>query len=130
MILKVTTGTVKWFNDSKGFGFIVPTGTENQDLFVHHSTIKAEEGAYRTLNEGDEVEFEVAEGRKGPEATNVVVTKKAPEGTHTEHSDHPPRSNRPRFEHSTGPNRVGYSHDEHESSNRSHGGNGGRKRFT
>ena len=63
------TGTVKWFNNSKGYGFITPEG-ETKDVFVHHSQIKVE--GYRTLNEGQKVEFEVREGEKGPEAANVV----------------------------------------------------------
>ena len=61
-------GTVKWFNDTKGFGFITPAdGTP--DVFVHHTAIQAE--GYRSLNEGDTVEFEVTQGEKGPKATNV-----------------------------------------------------------
>jgi cold shock protein len=64
----VSTGTVKWFNASKGYGFIVPDdgGTE---VFVHHSNIVSE--GYRTLQEGQKVEYDTGEGRKGPEATNV-----------------------------------------------------------
>ena len=60
-------GTVKWFNDSKGFGFI--TGENGQDVFVHHSEIKSD--GYRTLEEGEKVEFEVIAGEKGPRAKNV-----------------------------------------------------------
>jgi cold shock protein len=64
----VSTGTVKWFNESKGFGFIVPDdGTP--DVFVHHSNIAAE--GYRSLDEGQKVEYETGQGRKGPEATQV-----------------------------------------------------------
>lgn len=63
------TGTVKWFNASKGFGFISPDEGE-KDLFVHHSEIKTE--GYATLEEGQKVEFEVGEGKKGPCATNVI----------------------------------------------------------
>ncbi len=64
----MATGTVKWFNESKGFGFIVPDdGTP--DVFVHHSNIAAE--GYRTLDEGQKVEYETGQGRKGPEATQV-----------------------------------------------------------
>jgi cold shock protein len=62
------TGTVKWFNDKKGFGFITPEGG-GDDLFVHHTNITSE--GFRTLKEGQKVEFEAAQGRKGPEATNV-----------------------------------------------------------
>lgn len=61
-------GTVKWYNDEKGYGFIV---RENgADVFVHHASINAE--GFRTLAEGDRVSFDVVEGRKGPEAKNVV----------------------------------------------------------
>jgi CspA family cold shock protein len=64
----MTTGTVKWFNDSKGFGFIEQE--DGQDVFVHHSGINAT--GFRSLNEGDRVEFEVEEGQKGPAAKNVT----------------------------------------------------------
>ncbi len=64
------TGTVKWFNDDKGFGFITPDNG-NKDLFVHHSEIKG--GGFKTLAEGAKVEFEVGEGQKGPCATNVTT---------------------------------------------------------
>ncbi len=62
-------GTVKWFNASKGFGFITPDDG-GDDLFVHHSEIKTE--GYASLNEDDKVSFEVGEGKKGPCANNVV----------------------------------------------------------
>jgi CspA family cold shock protein len=64
-----TTGTVKWFNDSKGFGFIA-LEDGSKDVFVHHSAIQ-NGGEYRTLNEGDRVEFDVVAGEKGPAAENV-----------------------------------------------------------
>ncbi len=60
-------GTVKWFNSSKGFGFL--TQEEGGDVFVHFSAISGE--GYRSLNEGDTVEFEVTKGPKGPQASNV-----------------------------------------------------------
>jgi CspA family cold shock protein len=61
-------GTVKWFNNEKGFGFI--TRQSGPDVFVHHTAILAE--GYRSLNEGDKVSFEVVEGQKGLQARNVV----------------------------------------------------------
>jgi cold shock protein len=67
----MTTGTVKWFNDSKGYGFISPEGVVDKDVFVHHSSIAGD--GYKSLPEGAKVEFETAEGPKGPEAKNVVL---------------------------------------------------------
>ncbi len=64
------TGTVKWFNAAKGYGFISREG--GKDLFVHYSAIQDAGNGFRTLNEGDSVEFDVEEGAKGPQATNVV----------------------------------------------------------
>jgi CspA family cold shock protein len=64
-----TTGTVKWFNDAKGFGFITPENGE-KDCFVHHSAIQAD--GFKSLSEGDKVEFDVTQGQKGPAAENVV----------------------------------------------------------
>ncbi len=61
------TGTVKWFNDSKGYGFITPES--GQDLFCHYSSITGE--GYKSLKDGDKVTFEVSQGPKGPQATNV-----------------------------------------------------------
>ncbi|MHC4636044.1 MAG: cold-shock protein [Planctomycetota bacterium] len=62
------TGTVKWFNEKKGFGFITPDGG-GDDVFVHYSSITSE--GFKTLKEGQKVEYETSQGRKGPEATNV-----------------------------------------------------------
>jgi cold shock protein len=66
----MATGTVKWFNDAKGYGFITPENGEGKDLFVHHTAIAGE--GFKSLTEGTKVEFEAAEGAKGPEAKNVV----------------------------------------------------------
>jgi cold shock protein len=65
----MASGTVKWFNDSKGYGFITPD-EGSQDLFVHHSNIAGE--GFRSLTEGARVSYEPREGAKGPEATNVT----------------------------------------------------------
>jgi CspA family cold shock protein len=64
----MATGTVKWFNDDKGFGFITPDD-EGKDLFVHHTAIQGD--GFRSLDEGAKVEFEVQAGDKGPKAVNV-----------------------------------------------------------
>ncbi len=67
-------GTVKWFNDAKGFGFITREG--GPDVFVHYSAVNA--GGFKSLADGDKVEFEIVEGPKGPQAANVVkVVEKA-----------------------------------------------------
>ncbi len=65
----MATGTVKWFNEAKGYGFITPEDG-SKDLFVHFSNIQSD--GYKTLNEGATVTFESREGQKGPEAINVV----------------------------------------------------------
>ena len=64
----MSTGTVKWFNESKGFGFITPSDG-GKDVFVHFSAIQS--GGFRTLKEGQVVEFEIESGPKGPQATQV-----------------------------------------------------------
>ena len=63
------TGTVKWFNDAKGYGFITPENGD-KDCFVHHTAIQAD--GFRSLAEGERVEFEIVQGQKGPAAERVV----------------------------------------------------------
>ena len=66
----MATGTVKWFNDQKGYGFISPDDGSGKDLFVHHSAIQGD--GYKSLAEGAKVEFDAEQGDKGPQAANVV----------------------------------------------------------
>ena len=63
----MATGTVKWFNNTKGYGFI--TADDGTDAFVHHNEIQGE--GFKSLDEGDKVEFELTQGEKGPKAINV-----------------------------------------------------------
>lgn len=67
-------GIVKWFNNAKGYGFIVPE-SGGDDLFAHYSAVTMD--GYKSLNAGDEVEFEVTVGDKGPQATNIVTVARA-----------------------------------------------------
>jgi len=66
-------GTVKWFNNAKGFGFL--GRDQGTDVFVHHTSIQSD--GFRTLKEGDEVEFDVIQGSQGPQADQVFITKQA-----------------------------------------------------
>jgi cold shock protein len=65
-----STGTVKWFNDSKGFGFIVPDNSDPRDCFVHYTAIQGE--GFKSLAEGQKVEFDLVQSDKGPAAANVA----------------------------------------------------------
>ena len=67
----MSTGTVKWFSDSKGYGFIAPD-EDDKDVFVHYSVIQVEDEKFRTLSEGQKVELEYEKGAKGLQATRVV----------------------------------------------------------
>ena len=64
------TGTVKWFNETKGFGFITPDGSGLKDVFVHFSAIESQ--GFKTLTEGQKVQFEIVDGPKGPSAAHVT----------------------------------------------------------
>lgn len=70
--MSATKGKVKWFSNVKGYGFIEQDGG-GQDVFVHYSSVQGE--GYKTLEEGDPVTFEIAQGAKGPQATNVIREK-------------------------------------------------------
>nr|MDO8118715.1 cold shock domain-containing protein [Candidatus Sigynarchaeota archaeon] len=86
-------GIVKWFNPKKGFGFIVPgeelpaEGETSNDIFVHYTAIQLEGDGFRTLYEGDKVEFTTEQGAKGLEAKNVTVTEQAPRPQRRERSN-------------------------------------------
>ena len=76
----MTTGTVKWFNPKKGYGFITYGETEEdqQEIFVHFSVVKTEADGFKTLYEGEVVNFEITEGEKGPQAADVTVVEESP----------------------------------------------------
>jgi len=76
LVLKLQQGTVKWFDNRKGYGFI--TTEEGTDVFVHYTAINGSDDEFKTLRENDKVEFDVVEGEKGLQADNVVVTEAAP----------------------------------------------------
>jgi CspA family cold shock protein len=73
----MATGTVKWFSNDKGYGFVQPDDGD-KDLFVHFSAIQGQ--GFKSLDEGDKVEFEVGQGQKGPQAQNVSILEKAAGG--------------------------------------------------
>ncbi|GAB4311789.1 MAG: hypothetical protein Kow0069_12230 [Promethearchaeota archaeon] len=75
-MMQTTKGIVKWFSNRRGYGFIKPDD-EDRDVFVHFTAIEAPEGTYRRLTGGDEVEFDVEDTDRGPEARNVKVLKRA-----------------------------------------------------
>jgi len=75
-VAKRTTGVVRCFDGSKGYGYI--DAKDGEDVFVHYSSIVDDESGFKRIYEGDEVEFEITEGKKGPQASNVTVTKKGP----------------------------------------------------
>lgn len=66
-------GAVKWFHDQKGYGFISPDDKDQKDVFVHHTSIQME--GFRSLKEGQRVEYDVTKGPKGPQAANVTLVK-------------------------------------------------------
>jgi len=72
----MANGTVKWFNEKKGFGFIIPDGV-TQDVFVHYSAIQGD--GFKTLNEGDKVQFEIFQDPKGARAKDVVRVTEMPQ---------------------------------------------------
>jgi len=69
-------GTVKWFSAKKGYGFV--TQDDGGDVFVHYSAIQGDENDFKTIFEGDIVEFDIIEGDKGPQASNLKIIEKAP----------------------------------------------------
>lgn len=109
MVLILKKGVVKFFNTQKGFGFILPEGG-GSDVFVHLSGIAGNSDEYKTLNQNDEVTYDIVEGQKGPQASNVVVTKKAP----------------PQPRPSVHSNRGGGARRSNYSGGRSYGGGGGK----
>jgi CspA family cold shock protein len=74
VVIEMATGTVKWFNDAKGYGFIAPSDG-SKDVFVHFSAIEGD--GFKTLAEGAQVEFEIEEGPKGPQAQSVRIVAAA-----------------------------------------------------
>lgn len=77
-------GIVKWFNSRRGYGFIT-LDDESDDVFVHYSAIQGDDTDYKTLYEGDKVEFQIVEGQKGPQATKVEVIEQAPHQSYQSH---------------------------------------------
>jgi CspA family cold shock protein len=79
----VERGTIKWFDNQKGYGFI--GRADEADVFVHYSAVQAE--GYKSLNEGDVVEFDIVQGDKGPQAANVYVRERAKSTASPKHKD-------------------------------------------
>lgn len=76
-LLKMVKGTVKWFDSRKGFGFITREDGSG-DIFVHFSAIKGDDDEFKIIYEGDIVEFEITEGQKGPQATDLTIVERGP----------------------------------------------------
>ncbi len=76
-LLKMVKGTVKWFDSRKGFGFITREDGSG-DIFVHFSAIKGDDDEFKIIYEGDIVEFEITDGQKGPQATDLTIVERGP----------------------------------------------------
>ncbi len=77
LVINLVNGIVKWFNSRKGYGFI--TSEDEKDVFVHYTAISGDQNDFKILYEGDKVEFEITEGQKGPQASDVKVIERAPQ---------------------------------------------------
>jgi CspA family cold shock protein len=77
MVVSMGKGTVKWFDKKKGYGFVTPDDG-SADIFIHYSAIKGGEDEFKIVYEGDIVEYEITEGKKGPQASNVKIVEKGP----------------------------------------------------
>lgn len=77
MVVSMGKGTVKWFDKKKGYGFITPDDG-SADIFIHYSAIEGGGDEFKIVYEGDIVEYEITEGKKGPQASNVTIIEKGP----------------------------------------------------